>query len=126
MGYNGKKTTETIEREAFVWNCPECGEEIKSRFEMYADKPCADCTRKADAETFRLHTKHLIGARIIDVGGEYYSSFSSPKESIDCIIVSTKEGKQFVIAAGDSYNEGTPELAIDEVVHPSKVEQDDK
>lgn len=113
-----KKTTETIEREVYVWNCPECGKETKSQIEMYADKPCTDCTRKADAEKFRLHTKYLIGARIIDVDGDYYSS----GDTIDSVVLATTDREQIVIS-GRAYCESDPSIEIEKVVHPIKTER---
>jgi hypothetical protein len=113
-----KKTTETIEREVYVWNCPVCGERMWSQCESFADSVCANCVMKADAEKFRLHTKYLIGARIIDVDGDYYSS----GDTIDSVVLATTNGEQIVIS-GRAYCESDPSIEIGKVEHPIKTER---
>ena len=113
------KITETIERDVYVWNCPECGKEMSSQIERFANQMCVNCTRKADAEKFSVYIKHLVGARIIDVGGEYVSCFAACE--VNNIIVATPDGKQLVIS-GDEYVDGA-QLEIEEVVYPIKVDR---
>jgi hypothetical protein len=69
---------------------------------------------------FRDRINYLIGARIIDADGSYYSAASVPRCEVDNIIVATTDGRQFVIS-GMAYYEGDPELEIEEVVHQIKV-----
>ena len=115
------KTTKTIETTIYVGKCPKCGKEKTSAIdEEMADSICADCASKENAENFKKQIGYLIGARIIDVDGSYYSAASVPRSEVDSIVVATVDSRQFVIS-GMAYYEGDPELEIEEVVHPIKV-----
>lgn len=116
------KTTETVERDVYVWDCPVCGERMWSQCESFADSVCANCVMKADAEKFGEYAKQIIGAKIITVDGSYISSVAMPHPAVDSIVVTAPGGRQFVIS-GEPFCEGDPELEIDEAAHPIKVER---
>ena len=106
-----RKRTKTNKETYWVYDCPICGKETRSYFNVPRpedeQKPCGKCFQELKALKTYADYKYLIGAKVTGIKVSTYD--------LDSFYI-TKGNKVFQVSVKQGWDEGKSDLFIGEVI----------